>query len=178
MKVPSIIILVGAMLALAAPTAANARIAPEAAPAAKLVSYYPSGVGLTKKVKKSGNLSHKSGKGTKGTTKVKRTLPLLIWVQGGHGAPQVTSGNDDCLTSMVNCTAQQECETWGYNCFLVEQPTPPAAPASESSSTSGEEIGSSGNLASSEIASAESSAGDAATTIGQVANVIEENWDC
>jgi hypothetical protein len=182
MKVPALIIVAGATLALAAPGgyAANTRLAPEPGPAAKSQSSsHALSVSLKKKpTKKPGGkiLSNKGGKGSK-----VRPLPPIIIVRVWPSQAQTqTSSVDNCQAYMVDCTAQQECEIWGSNCNLVQNPAPQAAPGDSSGSDASGNVSATVESSSSDstaaAASVESSASDSSTsTDASLANLIEEN---
>jgi hypothetical protein len=190
MKVPSIIIVVAAALALAVPSgfAATARTAPELGHSGGASVQTPAFVAKTLKALRA-QLKILTAKNAALAGKNKKLLAqiraLEAQIAGLRAQPPVPVPLplpdlplDDCLASGNGCTHEQECTIWGYNCFLVEQPAQ-VAPLSESSSGSTEEAGSTGNIASGDVATTESSSSDATTTTnGPVANLIEENWDC
>jgi hypothetical protein len=49
---------------------------------------------------------------------VTHVVPPIIEVAPGPLVP--TSGDSDCLTFMTNCTAEQYCTLWGFNCAGYE----------------------------------------------------------
>ena len=205
MKVPAIIIVVGATLALAAPGgyAATERLAPESAsakiPSALAQLQHPGSIvsastwhaNLDAQVKASKALAGKKARITKAKTiKIPSALarirhpgsvwdgPTVLIVRGVGPAVGTIPPADDCESSMVGCTPAQECLLWGANCVLVEHPSLPTVLANESSTASGQEAGQA-STSSDETASTASSATDATTSTvnGPVANLIEENWD-
>jgi len=63
--------------------------------------------------------------------------PLYIYVPGFTGTPASTNPDqtNSCESSMVDCSDQQLCETWGLDCAtggFQSSPAQPAAPASTS----------------------------------------------
>jgi len=61
-----------------------------------------------------------------------------LWARIHATDPKPDPGTvDTCSTSMVDCTVEQECEIWGYNCDLVVYP-PVESTQSESSNEGSE----------------------------------------
>jgi hypothetical protein len=191
MKVPSIIIVVAAALALAVPSgfAATARTAPELGQSAATSGVRvgsPAFVAKTLKALRTqlsillAKNAALAGKNKKLVAQIRALEAQIVELRAKvpvepHPLP-LPAPVDDCLASGNGCTPDQECTIWGYNCFVAEHPTQ-AAPLSESSTASGEGSGSTGNLASGEVASAGSSASESATTpMAPYGNMIEENW--
>jgi hypothetical protein len=46
-------------------------------------------------------------------------VPRIVYV-APSSAPTPPSQLDTCMTSMADCTDQQACDLWGFNCDLVE----------------------------------------------------------
>jgi hypothetical protein len=188
MKVPSIIIVVAAALALTVPSgfAATARTAPEFGHSGGASVQTPAFVAKTLKALRA-QLKILTAKNAVLAGKNKKLLAQIraleaqiagLRAQLPVPVPLPDLPLDDCLASGNGCTPAEECAIWGSNCNLVEHPAQ-VAPLSESSSESTEEAGSTGNIASGDVATTESSSSDATTTTnGPVANLIEENWDC
>jgi len=117
-----------ALLALSAPYAASARIAP--------VPHFG------KPAKVLGAVHHQTGK------RVARDVrPKIIYVAPfqSDSAPVVAASREDtCTLYMVDCTDEQNCDIWGFNCDLVtrvaatndSQGTQETSSASSSSGTS------------------------------------------
>jgi hypothetical protein len=49
----------------------------------------------------------------------KRVVPIVIVGVAAGGSVGVAADVDECLTSMVNCTDEQYCLVWGFNCGLL-----------------------------------------------------------
>jgi hypothetical protein len=102
-KIRTYAITATALLALSAPYAASARIAPEPH--------------FGKQAKVLGAVHHQTGK------RVARVvLPKIIYVapfQSGSAPVVDASSEDTCTLYMVDCTDEQNCDIWGFNCDLV-----------------------------------------------------------
>jgi hypothetical protein len=99
-KIATLIMVVGAAIAFAAPMA-NASSS-RAVPHHKVTTH-----GKTHKV-----IAHQKGGGN-----VSAKPPLYIFVPGFSGTPSATTDPTElCLQSMENCTDQQLCDNWSINC--------------------------------------------------------------
>ena len=107
-KIPMIMLVAGAAIALTAPLAnAASTNKQKTAPAHKLVKHGKTGT----HVKTGGKL------GTTGTSKpVTPRPPLYIYVPGYSGPAVAPDPVDQCESSGVDCTDAQLCEFWGENC--------------------------------------------------------------
>ena len=110
------IILVGAALAIAAPTAGATldRSTPAKVKHAKVVK--------VTKVAKSKVGKTIVAKNHPPKVSTVRSQPLYIYVSGPATLSPSASSSDDCMTSGNNCTDQQLCDIWGMNCDLVAAP--------------------------------------------------------
>jgi hypothetical protein len=121
MKVGTLIIMTGAILALSA-SAASANL-DRILPVKQTFAVHHKGVTHKKVVK------HK-------VAKKQSTGPRYIHLPGPTTPPVPYVG--DCISSGNNCTDQQLCDIWGMNCDLVETSTPsvaaPAAPTPDAGS--------------------------------------------
>ena len=130
-KIPMIMLVAGAAIALAAPLANAASTKKlNTAPVHKLVKHAKT----TKAAKPAGKL------GTTGTSKpVTQTPPLYIFVPGYSGPAVAPGAVDECESSGVNCTDTQLCEFWGENCSTAMAPstdqTGATAPVDQSGDT-------------------------------------------
>ena len=129
-KIPMIMLVAGAAIALAAPLANAASTKKlNTAPVHKVVKHAKT----TKIAKPSGKL------GTPGTSEpVTPKPPLYIFVPGYSGPALAADPADECQSSGVNCTDTQLCEVWGENCSTAIAPSTDQTGATASVDQSGD----------------------------------------
>jgi hypothetical protein len=203
MKVPAIIVVASAIVALAAPSgyAASSRIAPDLGTSSSSVQR-PAGVSQALKIKKLQaqlKILKAKNKALGGKSKALagqiRGLEIQIGYLRSLLAPKPTPSVPsvlpvtldplvECQTSGNSCTPRQACDWWGYDCSLAEalerQAAAVESSVSEDSSNLAASVESSASeSSSSEAAPVESSASESTnTTDTSVVNTIEENWEC
>lgn len=158
MKVRTLIITAGASFALVAPAAQASveRILPQYAGPTKAV------LGAHKKIVKTSTAAKAS----------KHVVPpRVIYIYFPGPSTPVTSAPDlgNCATSMVDCTDQQNCDIWGFNC-----PAPPANPQAVPVDSAA------AALPTGAVALAESSTSDlsTATNASVIASTHDSSEDC
>jgi hypothetical protein len=205
-KIPAIIVVASALVALAAPSsyAAGSRTAPEFGFSGASLS--PVGVSQDAQIKalqaklkvlKAKNKAA-AGKNKALVRQIKalqlriqalqpgRVIPVLPLVPAVSVPLPTPDRAEVCRSTGNECTPAEACEWWGYDCSLAEalarQAAAAATPAPEDSANLSDAVESSASDSSNseaapvEDAATESTASTANVT--SVGNMIEENWEC